>query len=383
VKTNNPFLQILLPGLTLVLLAAEGCAAASSIQPEPGIDTLKTAAPSRFPSITETRAQIASLSSPGPQGSAAGSAPKVAKPLALKPGEYSWHPKWSPRGPVVIIISLPEQLAYVYRNGIRIGTTTVSTGRRGYQTPTGVFTIVQKKQRHVSNLYEDAEMPYMQRLTWDGVALHGGRLPGYPASHGCIRLPLKFSKLLYDVTSMGTTVVIADTHSAPQTVLPPGLLLLPPEVDEGQGTAASQLPESAFVWQPESSPSGPVSLLISGAERMIYVYRNGILIGRASLQIKDPHKPLGTSVFTMLERFSGQANPEVSAPFPPRWTVIDLPLKTEQGRRTDIQERLKLPQEFAQLLYGILEPGATLTVTDQPATSQTTSAKDLLVRTGP
>jgi lipoprotein-anchoring transpeptidase ErfK/SrfK len=94
-----------------------------------------------------------------------------------------------------VIITLPRQLAFVYRNGVLIGVSTVSSGTKGHATPTGVFTVLQKKVEHYSNLYNAAPMPYMQRLTWDGIAMHAGNLPGYPASHGCVRLPKAFAKL--------------------------------------------------------------------------------------------------------------------------------------------------------------------------------------------
>jgi hypothetical protein len=134
-------------------------------------------------------------------------------PPPLKPGEYDWHPERAGPGPVLIVVSLDDQLAHVYRNGVRIATSTVSSGRRGRETPTGVYTILQKELLHHSNLYDDAPMPYMQRLTWDGVALHAGRIPGYPASHGCVRLPAQFAKKLYDVTYRGGTVVVMDAAS--------------------------------------------------------------------------------------------------------------------------------------------------------------------------
>ena len=128
-------------------------------------------------------------------------------------GQFVWEPEKAPQGPMVLVVSLADQQAYVYRNGVRIGQTSVSTGRTGYETPTGMFTILQKKKRHVSNLYEGAKMPYMQRLTWDGIALHGGHVPDYPASHGCIRLPHKFARLLYKETNFDTKVVVAESHS--------------------------------------------------------------------------------------------------------------------------------------------------------------------------
>ncbi len=91
----------------------------------------------------------------------------------------------------------------------------VSTGRPGHPTPTGVFDILEKEKDHVSTIYKGAEMPWMERLTWTGIAMHAGDLPGYPDSHGCVRLPLEFSKLLYTVTTKGGTVIIAD-HTPPR-----------------------------------------------------------------------------------------------------------------------------------------------------------------------
>jgi lipoprotein-anchoring transpeptidase ErfK/SrfK len=105
--------------------------------------------------------------------------------------------------PVTILVDLSRQTAVVYRNGVAIGMTTVSTGKKGHETPTGVFTILQKNAKHKSNLYNDAPMPYMQRLTWDGVALHAGNLPGYPQSHGCVRMPMAFAEKLFKVDREG------------------------------------------------------------------------------------------------------------------------------------------------------------------------------------
>jgi hypothetical protein len=148
-----------------------------------------------------------------------------ANPVRLRPGEYTWSPERSPAGPVVVIVSIPDQLVHVYRNGKQIAVSTCSTGKPGHSTPTGAFVILEKAVTHHSNLYNNAPMPNMQRLTWGGVALHAGELPGYPASHGCVRLPKAFSRLLYTVTSIGTAVIVADKTSAPADVLRPGPLL--------------------------------------------------------------------------------------------------------------------------------------------------------------
>ena len=103
--------------------------------------------------------------------------------------------------PVQILVSLPTQTMTVYKGGVEIATSRVSSGKPGHTTPSGVFSILQKKRMHYSNLYDNAPMPYMQRLTWSGVALHAGRVPNYPASHGCIRMPQAFARQLFGVTT--------------------------------------------------------------------------------------------------------------------------------------------------------------------------------------
>jgi hypothetical protein len=125
-------------------------------------------------------------------------------------GQFIWQPKAAPSGPVSVVIDLGAQRALVFRNGVLIAASTISTGSKGRETPTGLFTILQKKIVHRSRTYDDAPMPYMQRLTWKGVSMHAGHLPGYPASHGCIRLPKAFAKLLYGLTSLGTPVTVTD-----------------------------------------------------------------------------------------------------------------------------------------------------------------------------
>ena len=197
--------------------------------------------------------------------------------VTLKPGQYVWEPERAPEGPLLIVASTTEQVAYVYRSGIRIAPSSVSTGRPGHPTPTGVFTILDKEVHHTSSIYKGAEMPYMERVTWGGIALHAGDLPGYPDSHGCIRLPLEFSKLLFGVTMKGATVIIADSHSAPAETVHPGLFFTQ-SGEESEPEVAGQ-----FDWSPEKSGSGPVSLLVSSADKTLYVYRNGVEIGRAGI----------------------------------------------------------------------------------------------------
>ncbi len=124
-------------------------------------------------------------------------------------------------GALQIVVSLKEQKLAVYKGGQQIGMTRVSTGRSSNPSPTGVFSILQKRAVHFSNLYDNAPMPNMQRLTWSGIALHGGALPGYPASHGCIRQPYGFAKALFRITSMNDHVVLTKRRLqdvAPRTI---------------------------------------------------------------------------------------------------------------------------------------------------------------------
>lgn len=128
----------------------------------------------------------------------------------LGPGQFIWQPQRASTGPLEIVVSLGGQLAYVFRSGETIGIAAISSGTADRPTPTGRFKILQKLRFHRSNKYDDAPMPYMLRLTWSGVAMHAGQNPGYPASHGCIRLPSKFAAQLFAVAPVGSTVLVTD-----------------------------------------------------------------------------------------------------------------------------------------------------------------------------
>jgi hypothetical protein len=146
------------------------------------------------------------------------------QPLSLatnvEPGRYVWRDDGEAAGPVRILVSLPLQLAFVWRGPTLIGVSSVSTGIVGHDTPTGHFTVLEKDEDHHSNLYDDAPMPWMLRLTWDGVALHAGKVTGEPASHGCIRLPAAFARKLYGIADVGTTVSVVDDVPDPTTEVP-------------------------------------------------------------------------------------------------------------------------------------------------------------------
>jgi lipoprotein-anchoring transpeptidase ErfK/SrfK len=121
-----------------------------------------------------------------------------------------------PKGPLQLMVSINDQRAVLYSNGVRVAETKVSTGNPSYPTPTGIFSIIQKNRWHRSNIYDNAPMYYMHRLTWSGVALHEGHLPGFAASHGCIRMPTDFVSRLWTVSRLGMRVVVARTALTPQ-----------------------------------------------------------------------------------------------------------------------------------------------------------------------
>ena len=136
----------------------------------------------------------------------------VESAAQLGSGQFVWEPEAASAGPVSLVIDLTKQTVVVYRDGVPIAASSISSGGKGRETPIGEFTILQKEVMHRSRTYDDAPMPYMQRLTEKGVAMHAGHLPGYAASHGCIRLPAAFAKLLYGVTDLGTPVIVTDAE---------------------------------------------------------------------------------------------------------------------------------------------------------------------------
>ena len=123
--------------------------------------------------------------------------------------------------PVMAIVSLRTQRVTIYDANGWILRAPVSSGQKGRETPAGIFAVIQKEAEHYSNLYDDAYMPDMQRITWSGIALHGGPLPGYPASHGCVRMPFDFAEHLFDLTRRGMRVIVAPTDVAPVEIAPP------------------------------------------------------------------------------------------------------------------------------------------------------------------
>jgi hypothetical protein len=172
------------------------------------------------------QAQKADAQKSEPQKSEAKAAKTKAQvPSAAKP---------APIGPLIAVVSIANQRISVYNKNGKITGSSVSSGQSGYETPQGIFSVIGKEKEHFSNLYDDAPMPNMQRITWSGVALHAGNLPGYPASHGCIRLTHDFSAKLFNLTKMGTRVIVARNDVVPVSFSHPRLFA--PKLADGNNT---------------------------------------------------------------------------------------------------------------------------------------------------
>jgi hypothetical protein len=285
----------------------------------------------------------------------------------LKPGQYVWHPELSPDGPVAIVVSLPDQLCYVYRNGIRIGVSTVSSGKPGYETPTGVFTILQRDIHHHSSTYDEASMPYTERLTWSGVALHAGGLPGYPSSHGCIHLPLKFSAELFQITQLGTPVIVAGAAGQPASVLHPGMVL-------------GQYAENELVQAVEKERTEPTdftgehtSIVVSRADSAIDVLVNGTVVAQGAATIDNPSTPLGEYVFILsANNGSGLA-----------WHAIafsqDSTTPVSDADPGAVIRRIHGADSVIDTIKERMVAGTVLVTTDLPMTPERRSGKDFVI----
>lgn len=305
-------------------------------------------------------------------------AERFIAPRKMKPGDFTWQPETSPSGPVVLIVSIPEQLVHVYRNGIEIGVSTCSTGKPGHRTPTGVFTILEKDKKHVSSIYKGAQMPNMERLTWTGIALHAGNLPGYPASHGCIRLPLAFSAHLFEVTRLGVVVIIADERTQPATVVHPGLMLS--EVADVEARAlVSTVAKKRAPGEWQTSVAYPLtSVVVSRADGMAYLTQDGQLAGRYPVRIAEQRRPLGTHAYTLVGA-TADGSGLAWMTFGLGKSHTDAHIIQWQGDASLRRISFYDPQK-ARDVASRLHPGTTLLVTDgsAPRTTRTT-AKDFTI----
>lgn len=300
-------------------------------------------------------------------------AAEVVKEIAdLQPGEFTWHPDRQPEGPVAIVVSLPEQLVHVYRNGIRIAVSTCSTGKQGHATPTGVFVVLQKDKHHRSSTYNNAPMPNMNRLTWSGIALHAGKLPGYPASHGCIRLPFDFSEKLFTITHLGTPVIISGSHSDPWELKHPGMVLsayAEGEFEKIEATLKDKKHPKDWA-QAEAYPI--TSVIASAGDGKVMLIENGSVVAEGTLTLGG-EGPLGSHVFVLQGRNDGSDglhwlaishNSDVDGYFQPEQRALRR-LTADPGFLAEVQSRM--------------HPGMTVVLTDAPLHPDTRSAKDFVI----
>lgn len=334
-----------------------------------------------------------------------------------------------PAGPLHVIVSVTNQTASLYADGQFVASTKVSTGTSTHPTPLGVFTVLQKRRHHISNLY-GAPMPYMQRLTWSGTALHTGALPGYPASHGCIRLTNDFAQLLWKATSIGARVIVTRNDVRPAEIAHTQLAMTvrPPEpettgstdapVRTADATAATAVPSANLDipapapiatgigtdsakerGKPAASakPPAPVSIFISRKDGKLYVRQAMQPLFDMPLTLADAQRPLGTHVYTAMGAKDGTM----------RWTAVSIPsafsrqtakiVRTGKGKSktvvaeqpqpaaassaTEALDRIELPREALDRLAGLVGPGSSLIVSDNGLSHETGKYTDFIVLT--
>jgi lipoprotein-anchoring transpeptidase ErfK/SrfK len=405
--------------------------------------------------------------------------------------------------PIMAIVSLRGQRITLYDANGWLLRAPVSSGQKGRETPAGIFSVIQKEAEHYSNLYDDAYMPHMQRITWSGIALHGGPLPGYPASHGCIRMPFDFAARLFDLTRLGMRVIVAPSDVTPIEITHPALLLSKPgagafaaaraaEADEAakkadearlaamtasrEATRAmislrvaenlklraeTQLAAAEAALRSAASPEAkeraadakakamariaelqaqraaaqaelqpkldavapardaavvaettrvsaadaareaarelePASVFISRKTQRLYVRRAFQPILESPVTIRDPDRPLGTHIFTAMERTNGDTDV--------RWTVVSLqggrphggvveppgrtkgtrgrgvePMSKDPNGAGAVLDRISIPQEVIDRLSGMASPRSSLIISDEALSSETGKGTDFVV----
>ncbi|HET7806704.1 MAG TPA: L,D-transpeptidase [Pseudolabrys sp.] len=330
------------------------------------------------------------------------------------------------KGPLLLIISIADQRISLYDDGALIARSAVSTGVKGHPTPVGVFSVISKSKWHRSNIYSGAPMPYMQRITWSGIALHAGDLPGYPASHGCIRLTHDFAVRLWHLTRRGTRVIIAHDDIRPAEISNPQLFVPKPKValaSPQSGTAvqpstdavradATDAPLIANAKQDDAKADakGPdpasgtapkkgasISVFVSRKLGKLFVRQGFTPLFDVPVTIQDAAEPMGTHVFTAMD-FRNDGTPM-------RWTVVTVPEKPSHSQRTPPRShkgraketiktvlptpsnasaalsRIEMPQDAVERIAQLLTPGSSLIISDHGISGETGAGTDFIVLT--
>jgi hypothetical protein len=334
--------------------------------------------------------------------------------------------KDTPKGPLQIIISIADQRVSLYDNGTLIARSSVSTGVPRHPTPLGVFSVIGKQRWHRSNIYSAAPMPYMQRITWSGIALHAGVVPGHPASHGCIRLTNSFASRLWHLTKRGTRVIIAHDDVRPVEIANPHLFR--PKAASGvseapaatvagnsiNAAAATQGPlmsnaesqDAANLQAPGSAPAAvapqkvvPISVFVSRKLSKLFVRRGFTPLFDVPVKIQNPEEPLGTHVFTAME-FQNEGTAI-------RWTVVSMPdefpIMSEGSTRereapakqiteatlpvlspnkaNTALDRIEIPQDAVDRISELLTPASSVIISDYGISHETGKDTDFIVVT--
>jgi len=348
------------------------------------------------------------------------------------------------KDPYNIIISIDRQELTLYSGEQAIARAPVSTGMPGHPTPQGVFSVIQKDRWHHSNIYGNAPMYYMQRITWSGSAMHEGVLPGHAASHGCIRMPGSFARQLWGLTKLGARVIVARAPLSPQPIEHARLFKFipkaepPANTDPAQGIPmSSDDPKAAFAMQatnqpapatPSASPPTPtanpavpsatpatapptkpaaavkppskinhVSVFISRKEGKLFVRKGFEPVFDLPVTFEQPDQPLGTHVFTALSFKDDNQTL--------RWMVIDVPTgvpappkkvhKAKKGEKpapvevaaprketaAGALDRVNIPQEAIDRISELMSPGASLVISDKGLGPETGKGTDFIVLT--
>ena len=293
---------------------------------------------------------------------------------------------------------------------------------QGHPTPVGVFSVIGKELWHRSNIYSAAPMPYMQRITWSGIALHAGVLPGHPASHGCIRLAKDFAIRLWHLTKRGTRVIIAPNNVDPVQIASPHLFSKPKTASSSQDSSTDTLAGKDVLTIP-STPASlvpnaqsqkgtnllpatgvapqkkavPISVFVSRKLSRLFVRQRFTPLFDVPIKVENPERPLGTHLFTLLEL------QDEGASF--RWNVVSMPETSSststssnknpdapvQGTggavRTDPSpddanaalDRIEIPQDVVGRISQILTPGSSLIVSDYGLSRETGTDTDFIV----
>jgi lipoprotein-anchoring transpeptidase ErfK/SrfK len=248
-------------------------------------------------------------------------------------------------GPLIIVVSVNRQHLTVYDGDRVIASSPVSTGKEGHETPLGVFSVIQKEILHHSNLYDDAPMPYMQRITWSGVALHSGPLPGHAASHGCIRLPREFALRLWGMTKIGARVIVARNELTPVEFSDPHLFTMRQDTPEAPTASVTGAQRGAALDSSKAAADAATDLSRAA----------GQLASLAAIPVPGTADTMGDAA----------ANPKATAQPLDQVAAADLPLPSAYA------EMAPTPEEIAQAAELQRQNSATAALAPTPSAAET------------